>query len=115
MHELGIVMQMIDQVEQVAEENGVAEVLKVNLEIGEVSGIVPELFTDCFAWAKKKTKHLQNAELDMIILEGVSYCRDCKATYQTTKYAKQCPHCGSYNTYLVTGNEISIRDIQVAD
>ena len=24
----------------------------------------------------------------MIILEGVSYCKDCKKTYKTTEYAK---------------------------
>ncbi len=113
MHELGIVMQVIDQVEQVAEENGVEQVRKVNMEIGEVSSVVPELFTDCFHWAKMKTRHLQQAELEIVLLEGVSYCRDCKSTYKTTEYAKQCPNCAGNNTYLLTGNEINIRDIEV--
>ncbi len=113
MHELGIVMQVVDQVEQVAEENGGVQVRKVNMEIGEVSSVVPALFTDCFHWAKKKTKHLQDAELEIILLEGVSYCRDCKKTYQTTAYAKECPYCKGYNTYLLTGNQINIRDIEV--
>lgn len=113
MHELGIVMNVIEQVEAVAEENGVDQVLKLNMEVGEVSSVVPELFTDCFHWAKKKTKHMQDAKLEMIILEGVSYCRDCRETYKTTDYARQCPKCGGGNTYLLTGNEINIRDIEV--
>ncbi len=113
MHELGIVMQVVDQVEQVAEENSVSQVRRVNMEIGEVSGVVPELFTDCFHWAKKRTQHLREAELEIILLEGVSYCQDCKGTYKTTDYAKECPHCGSRRTYLLTGNEINIRDIEV--
>lgn len=113
MHELGIVMQVVDQVEKVAEENGGVQVRKVNMEIGEVSSVVPALFTDCFHWAKKKTKHLQDAELEIILLEGVSYCRDCKKTYPTTVYAKECPYCRGYNTYLLTGNQINIRDIEV--
>ena len=54
MHELGIVMQVIDQVEKAAEENAVSKVLKLRMEVGEVSSVVPELFTDCFQWAKKK-------------------------------------------------------------
>ena len=54
-------------------------------------------------------------EIEMIILEGVSYCKDCKKTYKTTEYAKKCPHCGSDNTYLVTGNELRIKDIAVVD
>jgi len=113
MHELGIVMHMIDQVERVAEENQVERVTKINMEVGEVSSVVPDLFTDCFHWAKKKTKYLQQAQLELIILEGVSYCRECRQTYKTTEFAKKCPHCGSEDTYLVTGNEINIRDIEV--
>ncbi len=113
MHELGIVMHMIGQVERVAGENGVGQVTKINMEVGEVSSVVPELFADCFEWAKKKTRYLRQAELELIILEGVSYCQDCKQTYKTTEFAKKCPHCGSERTYLVTGNEINIRDIEV--
>jgi len=113
MHELRIVMQVIDQVEKIAEENEVSKVMKLNLEVGEVSSIVPDLFKDCFEWAKKKTKYMQEAQLEMIILEGISYCQDCKETYKTTEYAKQCPHCGSYKTYLITGSEINIKDIEV--
>ena len=113
MHELGIVMQVVDQVEQVAEEHNASQVRKVNMEIGEVSSVVPELFTDCFHWAKKKTRRLREAELEIILLEAVSYCQDCKSTYKTTAYAKECPFCGSRSTYLLTGNEINIRDIEV--
>lgn len=113
MHELGIVMQVIDQVEAVAEENQVTEVKKLRMEVGEVSSIVPELFTDCFQWAKKKTKHMKDTELELIVLEGISYCQSCKETYRTTAYGKECPHCGSHDTYLVTGNEVTIKDMEV--
>jgi len=113
MHELGIVMQVVKQVEEVAAENKVEKVTKLRLEIGEVSSVVPALFTDCFEWAKKKTQFLRETRLELIILEAISYCNACKETYKTTAYAKKCPHCGSYDTYLVTGNEINIKDIEV--
>ncbi|MCI9404223.1 MAG: hydrogenase maturation nickel metallochaperone HypA [Clostridia bacterium] len=113
MHELGIVMHVVDQVEKVAVENNVERVLKLTLEVGEVSSIVPELFTECFEWAKKKTELLKDTELELILLEAVSYCRDCKKTYKTTEHAKECPHCGSNDTYLVTGNEMNIKDMEV--
>lgn len=113
MHELGIVMHVVDQAEKVAVENNVERVLKLTIEVGEVSSIVPELFTECFEWAKKKTKHLKGTELELILLEAVSYCRDCKKTYKTTEHAKECPHCGGNDTYLVTGNEMNIKDMEV--
>lgn len=78
MHELGIVLHVIDQVEELARENNVSKVTRLTLEVGEVSSIVPSYFSDCFEWAKKKTEYLKDAELEMIILEGISYCKDCK-------------------------------------
>ena len=113
MHELGIVLNVIDRVEEIAKENKVKKVTKLTLEIGEVSSIVPSYFSDCFEWKKKKTDYMEDTELEMIILEGLSYCRDCKKTYKTTEYAKKCPHCGSDDTYLVTGDEMRIKDIEV--
>ncbi len=113
MHELGIVVHVIEQVEKVADENNVDKVTKLTLEVGEVSSVVPELFKDCFEWSKKKSEYLKDAELELVVLEGISYCEDCGQTYKTTSYAKQCPHCGSNKTYLVTGNEVRIKDIEV--
>ena len=113
MHELGIVKNVVEQVEKVAKENGVKKVLKLNMEIGEVSSIVPELFTDAFEWLKKRTDTMQETELNLVILQGISYCRSCRKTYETTKYAKECPYCKGNDTYLVTGNEINIKDIEV--
>lgn len=113
MHELGIVVRVIEQVEEVAAENNVEKVTKLTLEVGEVSSVVPELFKDCFEWSKKKSKYLADAQLELVVLQAMSYCQNCKQTYKTTEFAKQCPYCKSYDTYLVTGNEISIRDIEV--
>ena len=113
MHELGVVSHIIREVETVAKENNVSKVISLTLEVGEVSTIVPELFKDCFEWSKKKTEYMQECELNLVILAAVTYCQDCGETYSTTKHGKTCPHCGSNKTYLITGNEVTIKDIQV--
>ena len=113
MHELGIVIHVIDQVEKIAAENNAEKVVSVTLEVGEVSSVVPDYFRDCFEWSKKKTKYMRDAELNLIVLQALSYCTECEKTYLTTKHAKICPHCGSNETYLVSGNELNIKDIAV--
>jgi len=42
MHELGIVFHVIKSVERLAEDNHLEKVSAVVLELGEVSGVVPE-------------------------------------------------------------------------
>ena len=111
MHELGIVMNVLEQADAVAAENNAEKVLQVTMEVGEVSSVVPELFIDAFNWAKKKTRFLQEAALEMIIIEGRTYCKNCGETYKTTAYGKECPHCGSFETYLLTGDQVIIKDL----
>ena len=111
MHELGIVVKVLEQVDEVAEEYRAEKILRVTMEVGEVSTIVPELFTDAFDWAKKKTRFAQEAQLEMIIIEGRTYCQSCGETYRTTEHGKQCPHCKSFETYLLTGDQVVIKDI----
>ena len=43
MHELGIIVHVMRTVEEVAAENNLTEIRSVTCEIGEVSGVVPEL------------------------------------------------------------------------
>ena len=113
MHELGIVFNITKQIDEIAKENKVNSVTSLTIEVGEVSTVVPEYFTDCFDWAKKKTEYLKNCKLNLVVLSALSYCEDCKQTYETVKYGKTCPHCKSEHTYLVSGNEVKMKQIEV--
>ena len=112
MHELGTVFYVIQEVEKVVEENHLTQVASVTLEVGEVSGIIPYYLTDCWKWAVEKSQDLKGAELKIETLPAVTYCEDCKQTYPTVKYAKICPYCKSEHTYLLSGNEYTIKEIE---
>ena len=112
MHELGIVFHIIKSVEEIGAQNELTKVSSVTLEIGEVSGIVPAYLTDCWKWAAAKSELLAGSELKVEQIDAVTYCEACGKTYPTVQYAKICPHCGSDKTYLVTGNEVSIKEIE---
>ena len=112
MHELGTIRYVIDTVEKLAVENRLTKVGSVTLEVGEVSGIIPRFLTDYWDYAKKKTAYLQEAELKIETIRAVTYCQSCGKTYSTLEHAKICPYCGSDNTFLVTGNEYNIKEIE---
>ncbi len=112
MHELGTIYYVIDAVEKLMVENDLKEVGSITLEVGEVSGIIPEYLQDFWQYARAKTEHFQNTELKIENLEAVTYCQDCGKTYPTLKYKKICPYCQSGNTFLITGNEYNIKEIE---
>ena len=55
MHELGIIVHISRTLEEVAKENQLTEIGSVTLEIGEVSGVVPEYMTDCWKYYRRKS------------------------------------------------------------
>ena len=115
MHELSIVMEVVRQVEKLAKEHNVDKVKSVTVEVGEVSGVVKEYFLDAFNWMCKRTPLMQECELNYITIQAISYCQDCKKTYPTTEYAKECPYCHSSHTYLISGKDFMIKDIKVVN
>ena len=112
MHELGTIYYVIDTVEKLMVEEHLTKVGSITLEIGEVSGIVPQYLADFWLYARKKTEHFQETELKIEKLEAVTYCQDCAKTYPTLRYGKTCPFCQSGNTFLITGNEYNIKEIE---
>lgn len=112
MHELGIVFHIIDSLEAVGKENQLTKVANVTLEVGEVSGVVDSYLKDCWKWASDKSELLKGAGLITLSIPAVTLCEDCNRTYETVKYAKTCPYCTGNNTYLVTGNEFNIKEIE---
>ncbi len=112
MHELGTIYYVIDTVEKLMVDNDLKKVGSITLEVGEVSGIIPSYLTEFWEYARAKTEHFKETELKIEILKAVTYCQDCKKTYPTMEYKKICPYCGSGNTFLVTGNEYNIKEIE---
>ena len=115
MHELSVVFNVIKKVEEVAEENNVTNVADVTIRLGEVSGVIPYYLTDCWNWAVKRTEVMKEATLTIETIPAVTWCENCKSEYETVKYGRTCPHCGSGQTFLLQGNEFEIKEISVTD
>ena len=112
MHELSTIYYVIETVEKLMVENDLKKVGSITLEVGEVSGIIPGYLTEFWQWARAKTDHFRDTELKIEELKAVPSCQDCKETYPTMQYGKECPDCHSGNTFLITGNEYNIKEIE---
>ena len=52
------------------------------------------------------------SELRVETLPAVTRCGGCGRDYPTVAHGRTCPHCQSDNTWLLTGNEVSIKEIE---
>ena len=115
MHELGLINYVVKQVTRIAEENHVAKIRSVTLEFGEVSGIVTSYLHRYWDWYSRKFPLVDGAVLKTEEIPAVTWCDDCRITYSTVQYGRTCPHCGSGRTWLLRGNEMRIKEIEVWD
>ncbi len=98
--------------EGVAVENQLKKVHSVTIELGEVSGVLHNYLDDCWSWACSKNELMNGAKLIIEVIPAVTFCENCGKSYETVQHGKTCPNCNSPNTYLVSGNEINIKEIE---
>lgn len=112
MHEMGIVLHLADTLDQTAAENHITKIGSVTLSVGEVSGIMTDYFTECWDYFKERHPLLKDSTLKLETIKAYTYCSNCEKTYETVKYGRTCPYCGSGETWLITGNECVIKEIE---
>lgn len=112
MHELGVMMQIIEQVESIALENQAVKVQTLVLQIGELSSMIPQYIEACFPAAAEGTL-LQDTELVIEILPGNGLCQSCEKVYNLVSHKRVCPHCGSGEFEILSGQEFNIKEIMI--
>ena len=109
MHELAITESVVACV---AEYVTGAKVTRVVLQVGKLSGVVADSVRFCFDACAEGTA-LEGAALEIIEIPGRARCRDCDAQVELQDIIALCP-CGSANLELLSGEEIRIKEVEVA-
>lgn len=81
------------------------------LEIGQFSGVEPELLRFAFEVIKKGTI-LERAEIEMQIPPLLLYCRECENEYLGEMDDLRCPVCLKEQFRVLQGREMVVRSIE---
>lgn len=110
MHELGVVIEVINTVENFAKRNALTKIDTLVLQIGELSSIIPRYVEACYPAAADGTL-LQDTKLKIEILPGNAICRECSKVFNFIENEGKCPKCGSKDLELLCGKEFMIKEI----
>ena len=110
MHEMSIALSIIDAVIARAEQENSQKVNQVELEVGSVSGVLPESLKFCFSAAAKNTI-VEGADLTIHEKEPLCRCDACGNHFQATDFIAKCVNCGSLKTTIISGRELLIKSI----
>ena len=112
MHELAITQSMLELVLEEAGRAGGKKVGKINMVIGEMSGIFDECVEFYFEFLSKDTV-AQGATLSFQRVPMQGRCRNCGELFIPKEFDWSCPRCQNGQMEIVAGNELYIESIEV--
>lgn len=113
MHEASIAASLIDIVLDTAEKNNAKKVTSVTAKIGKLAAVDGDSLT--FAYDAIKEEYPMIAESTLIIdnVPVTGRCEDCGKTDTYEEMFLACTSCGSYAVKILTGEELTISEIEV--
>lgn len=112
MHELSIVANLFEILEEKAKEKKAKKILSVTLKVGALSGAVPEFLKTAFDVYKKETF----ADKAILKIEKVPLkiqCLKCNAKIQKDDFIFICDKCGSQELKTLSGTELLLEKIEM--
>jgi hydrogenase nickel incorporation protein HypA/HybF len=109
MHEMSITQGVVDICESHAEGR---RVTSVTLEIGDLSGVVPDAVEFCFDACTRGTP-LEGACLIIERVPARGRCHGCGVDFALAAYFDPCPACGSYGVEFLSGEELRVKELEV--
>jgi hydrogenase nickel incorporation protein HypA/HybF len=112
MHELSLAEGIVRILEEQALSRGYTRVNCVWLEIGRLSHVAPEALAFCFDAVTRATL-AEGARLELCLVDGRGWCRDCAAEVPVASHGAPCPQCGGYRVEATAGTELRVRELEV--
>ncbi len=113
MHEMSLCEGIRRVVDDAAKAPEIARVTRVRLEIGKFAGVEKDALT--FAWdVVMRGSKAEGSKLEMIDLPGSAMCFDCMKTVEIDGRLDLCPECGGGRLLPEGGDEMRIKDMEVA-
>jgi hydrogenase nickel incorporation protein HypA/HybF len=112
MHEFAVTQSMLDLVLEEAKKNGADKVQKINLVLGEMSGIVGDCLQFYFEFLSKGTP-AEGASLLFRNIPTQARCRECGGVFTPEEFDWSCPECHKVSVEITAGKELYVESIEV--
>lgn len=112
MHELSVVANLFDILEEKVRERDGTKIFFVKLQVGALAGVVPELLETAFDIYKKDTI-ASEAELEIEEVPLKVECRDCHKVMVKEDIIFICDNCGSTNLKTLEGTEMILEKMDI--
>ena len=113
MHEVGLMQDTLNLALEEARRAGATRIHRLMMQIGRLSGVVPEALEFAFEILAKGTM-ADGATLEIEQVPIVCYCAGCAREFQPPTMICECPACGNPSLDVRRGREIQLSSLEVS-
>jgi hydrogenase nickel incorporation protein HypA/HybF len=113
MHEMSLCEGMRNVIEDQARAHNVTKVTRVRVEIGRFAGVETDALQFAFDVVMRGSV-AEGATLVTLDLPGKALCYDCMKEVEIQERLDPCPDCGGGKLMPQGGDEMRIKDLEVA-
>ena len=112
MHELAVTESLLKTATEFAQKNDAKKVIRLNLLIGNLSGIVDDSVQFYWDMISEDTICSQ-AQLNIERRPAKFKCQACQTEYALDDELSPCPQCGSVDIRVIAGDEFLLQSIEI--
>ncbi|MEG0962555.1 MAG: hydrogenase maturation nickel metallochaperone HypA [Lachnospiraceae bacterium] len=115
MHEITILVQLVNLVEKEARANHVAENIDtIVVQLGQLSSIVPKYLTEYYPNVTEGTL-LYGSKLEIEMIPGNGLCHHCNKVFHIVEHKGKCPICNGDDWEMLSGQEFILKEIRIRE
>jgi len=110
MHEMSLMGDILQLVQEDAEKNNIKKIAKVELIVGEISNALPDALQMAFAIYREQNPQLFSSSAQLIIHmeEAKAQCVICGLEYHPDQKVALCPNCQFPSGKLLEGETFQV-------
>jgi hydrogenase nickel incorporation protein HypA/HybF len=112
MHEYSITESILSMALEKAEAAGADRITRINLVVGDLSGVVSECVQFYFDFLSKDTI-AGGAQLNFTTKSTLLRCRQCGKEFSPRELDWSCPDCRERGMEIISGRECYMESIEV--
>lgn len=113
MHETAIAYEIMKQVAQTCRDAGASHATRIEIEVGENSGIDSKLLRETLLTAYTRLSSKPDTEIDLTEIPVRAHCPDCNTDFTPSSLFAPCPVCNKYRYEITQGDELRLRAVWI--
>jgi len=110
MHELSLIRALLQQVDELRASHQAHQLRRINVSVGEFSGVDPDLLQSAFGNSTDGTP-LEGVEFLIARVPLTAHCRNCGIDFPLRNFRFVCPDCDSTAIDVVRGEELMLESL----